>query len=86
MHVQLYMQCDLNALAGVALYGGPRASDELGIPKAKSLHHEYNSMACTLEIVDDVHTAIDHIHRYGRCSLACFYILQSTIFPLVASV
>ncbi|XP_020114092.1 delta-1-pyrroline-5-carboxylate synthase-like isoform X3 [Ananas comosus] len=56
---------------GVALYGGPRASDELGIPKAKSLHHEYNSMACTLEIVDDVHTAIDHIHRYGSAHTDC---------------
>ncbi|XP_072969126.1 delta-1-pyrroline-5-carboxylate synthase 1-like [Typha angustifolia] len=56
---------------GVALYGGPRASTEFGIPQAQSFHHEYNSMACTIEIVDDVHTAIDHIHRHGSGHTDC---------------
>lgn len=59
---------------GVILYGGPRASTLLGIPEAASLHHEYNSMACTVEIVDDVFAAIDHIHEHGR------YLLTSTTF------
>lgn len=48
------------------MYGGPRASSLLNIPEAHSFHHEYSSLACTVEIVDDVHAAIDHIHRHGR--------------------
>ncbi|KAE8728868.1 Delta-1-pyrroline-5-carboxylate synthase [Hibiscus syriacus] len=51
---------------GVTLYGGPRASSLLNILETRSFHHEYNSMACTIEIVDDVHAAIDHIHQHGR--------------------
>ncbi|XP_020208247.1 delta-1-pyrroline-5-carboxylate synthase [Cajanus cajan] len=50
---------------GVALYGGPKASPVLNIPLASSLHHEYNSLACTVEIVDDVYAAIDHINLHG---------------------
>ncbi|EOY18013.1 Pyrroline-5-carboxylate synthetase isoform 5 [Theobroma cacao] len=53
-------------IEGVILYGGPRASNLLSIPQARSFHHEYNSMACTVEIVDDVGAAIDHIHHHGR--------------------
>lgn len=52
--------------SGVTLYGGPRASAELDIPQAGSFHHEYNAMACTIEIVDDVAAAISHIHSHGR--------------------
>ena len=51
---------------GVTLYGGPRASSLLNLLEAHSFHHEYNSMACTIEIVDDVQAAIDHIHQHGR--------------------
>ncbi|XP_027336660.1 delta-1-pyrroline-5-carboxylate synthase isoform X3 [Abrus precatorius] len=50
---------------GVTLYGGPKASPLLNIPQAHSFHHEYNSLACTVEIVDDVYAAIDHINHYG---------------------
>ncbi|XP_020252470.1 delta-1-pyrroline-5-carboxylate synthase-like isoform X2 [Asparagus officinalis] len=50
---------------GVALYGGPRASVELEIPLTHSFHHEYSSLACTIEIVDDVLAAINHIHCHG---------------------
>ncbi|AES71013.2 Delta-1-pyrroline-5-carboxylate synthase [Medicago truncatula] len=50
---------------GVTLYGGPKASSLLNVPLARSLHHEYCSLACTVEIVDDVYAAIDHINRYG---------------------
>ncbi|RZC84208.1 hypothetical protein C5167_046989 [Papaver somniferum] len=39
---------------GVTLYGGPRISSLLNIKETESFHHEYNSMACTVEIVDDV--------------------------------
>ncbi|GFP86355.1 delta-1-pyrroline-5-carboxylate synthase [Phtheirospermum japonicum] len=51
---------------GVTIFGGPRASSTLNIPEASSLRHEYSSLACTVEIVDDVNAAIDHIHGHGR--------------------
>ncbi|XP_019419158.1 PREDICTED: delta-1-pyrroline-5-carboxylate synthase-like [Lupinus angustifolius] len=50
---------------GVTLYGGPKASSLLNIPQASSLHHEYSSLACTVEIVDDLRAAIDHINLHG---------------------
>ncbi|PPD82119.1 hypothetical protein GOBAR_DD20936 [Gossypium barbadense] len=56
---------------GVTLYGGPRASSLLNIPEAHSFHHEYSSMACTIEIVDDVQAAIDHIHQHGSSHTDC---------------
>ncbi|THU54400.1 hypothetical protein C4D60_Mb10t24680 [Musa balbisiana] len=56
---------------GVALYGGSIASLEYGIPEAPSFHHEYNSMACTIEVVDNIHGAIDHIHQYGSAHTDC---------------
>jgi len=42
------------------------ASSLLNIPQAHSFHHEYSSLACTVEIVDDVYAAIDHINLHGR--------------------
>ncbi|KAK8570635.1 hypothetical protein V6N13_103039 [Hibiscus sabdariffa] len=51
---------------GVTLHGGPRASSFLELPEAQSLHHEYSSLACTVEIVDDMEAAVDHIHQHGR--------------------
>ncbi|KAG9149488.1 hypothetical protein Leryth_020516 [Lithospermum erythrorhizon] len=56
---------------GVSLYGGTRACELLNIPKAHSLHHEYSSLACTVEIVDDVHDAVDHIHQHGSGHTDC---------------
>ncbi|KAM3233808.1 delta-1-pyrroline-5-carboxylate synthase isoform X1 [Capsicum annuum] len=50
---------------GVSLFGGPKASCVLNIPEANSFHHEYGALACTVEIVEDVNAAIDHIHRHG---------------------
>lgn len=52
--------------AGVTLYSAPRLSQVLDLPQANSFHHEYNSKACTVEIVDNVHDAIDHINKHGR--------------------
>ncbi|GMP23147.1 hypothetical protein CsSME_00000854 [Camellia sinensis var. sinensis] len=72
VHKDLVQKGGLNELIvelqikGVAIYGGPRASSLLNIPEARSFHHEYCSLACTVEIVDDVYAAIDHIHRHGR--------------------
>ncbi|KAL7253232.1 hypothetical protein ACSBR1_007711 [Camellia fascicularis] len=71
VHKDLVQKGGLNELIvelqikGVAIYGGPRASSLLNIPEARSFHHEYCSLACTVEIVDDVYAAIDHIHRHG---------------------
>ncbi|KAJ6768075.1 GLUTAMATE SEMIALDEHYDE DEHYDROGENASE [Salix koriyanagi] len=56
---------------GVTLFGGQRACKELNIPQAHTFHHEYNSMACTIEIVDDEHAAIDHIHQHGSAHTDC---------------
>jgi len=56
---------------GVILYGGPRASAELNIPETHSFHYEFNSLACTIEIVNDVHAAINHINRYGSAHTDC---------------
>ncbi|XP_031253971.1 delta-1-pyrroline-5-carboxylate synthase-like [Pistacia vera] len=56
---------------GVKLFGGPRASNLLNIPETHSFHHEYNSLACTIEIVDDVHAAINHIHQHGSAHTDC---------------
>lgn len=53
-------------IAGVTLYGGPRASSFLNLEEVRSFHHEYNSRACTIEIVDDVEAAVDHIRKHGR--------------------
>ncbi|KAM0922761.1 hypothetical protein ACQ4PT_005944 [Festuca glaucescens] len=59
------------AKEGVVIYGGPIAHDTLKVPKVDSFHHEYSSMACTLEFVDDVQSAIDHINRYGSAHTDC---------------
>ncbi|KAJ9160176.1 hypothetical protein P3X46_025600 [Hevea brasiliensis] len=77
VHKDLVQTGDINDLTvdlrteGVNLYGGPRASKELNLPEAHSFHHEYNSMACTIEIVDDVYAAIDHIHEHGSAHTDC---------------
>ncbi|AQK86402.1 Delta-1-pyrroline-5-carboxylate synthase B [Zea mays] len=56
---------------GVAIFGGPVAHEVLCIPEANSFHHEYSSMACAIEFVDDVQSAIDHIHCYGSAHTDC---------------
>ncbi|MBA0666411.1 hypothetical protein Goklo_002823 [Gossypium klotzschianum] len=77
VHKDLSSNALLNTLTkelqheGVTLYGGPRASSLLNIPEAHSFHHEYSSMACTIEIVDDVQAAIDHIHQHGSSHTDC---------------
>ncbi|KAK3037453.1 hypothetical protein RJ639_031947 [Escallonia herrerae] len=64
---------------GVTLYGGPRAHSLLDIPEADSLHHEYSSRACTIEIVDDVNAAIDHIHKHGSAHTDCIVTEDSDV-------
>jgi len=53
--------------AGVEVHAGNRVSAELlqGLPPAPSPRHEYSALACTVEVVDSMQEAIDHIHRHG---------------------
>ena len=51
--------------AGVSLHGGPRAAELFALPAPPSLHHEWGEPACTVELVADVHEAIEHIHLHG---------------------
>ncbi|XP_004506632.1 delta-1-pyrroline-5-carboxylate synthase isoform X2 [Cicer arietinum] len=56
---------------GVQMYGGPKASAMLNIIETSSFHHEYSSLTCTIEIVEDVFAAIDHINKYGSGHTEC---------------
>ncbi|KAJ9548177.1 hypothetical protein OSB04_020720 [Centaurea solstitialis] len=56
---------------GVTLFAGPRVNSVVNFSKANTFHHEYNSKACTIEIVNDVDEAIDHIHSYGSSHTEC---------------
>ncbi|KAJ0262382.1 Delta-1-pyrroline-5-carboxylate synthase B [Hirschfeldia incana] len=77
VHKDLEQNAFLNELIfvlqnnGVTLYGGPKASKILNIPEAPSFNREYCSKACTVEVVDDVYAAIDHIHRHGSAHTDC---------------
>jgi delta-1-pyrroline-5-carboxylate synthetase len=77
VHKDLEQNAVLNELIfalqsnGVTLYGGPRASKILNIPEARSFNHEYCAKACTVEVVEDVYGAIDHIHRHGSAHTDC---------------
>jgi delta-1-pyrroline-5-carboxylate synthetase len=55
----------IDPIKHVKFYGHPDHVDQLGLPPAPSLHHEYGDLACTIVLVDDVQAAIDHIHAYG---------------------
>ncbi|KAJ8423228.1 hypothetical protein Cgig2_027654 [Carnegiea gigantea] len=58
---------------GVTLFGGPRvgALQDLNIPVTQTFRKEYNSPACTVEIVDDVYGAIEHINQHGSAHTDC---------------
>ncbi|GAB2232843.1 hypothetical protein Drorol1_Dr00011906 [Drosera rotundifolia] len=66
---------------GVVIFGGPRVSsiEGLNIPQVQSFHHEYNSLSCTVEIVDDVYAAIDHIHQHGSAHTDCIIAEDSSV-------
>lgn len=56
---------------GVTLFAGPRVNGVVNFSKANTFHHEYNSKACTIEIVNNVDEAIEHIHSYGSSHTEC---------------
>jgi len=51
----------------VQLFSGPKLSSRLtfGPPQAKSLKHEYGELACAIELVSGLESAVNHIHTYG---------------------
>lgn len=51
--------------AGVKLFAGEKASNELNIERCSSLKMEYGDMAVTIEIVENISEAIEYIHKYG---------------------
>eukprot|EP00250_Pteridium_aquilinum_P012578 c20812_g1_i2 orf=325-2550(-) len=71
VHEALVQSGELSELVSVLrskdvdLFGGPRASELLNIPRVVNFHHEYSALACSVEIVKDVHEAVEHIHQYG---------------------
>lgn len=64
---QLNLICDSLRENGVELYSGPKLSECLtfGPAKAKSLRIEYSDLKCTVEVVDSLESAINHINKYG---------------------
>ena len=58
----------LNALLGhlndVSLYGTTE-DNELDLPAAPSLHHEWGEASLTVGVVEDMSEAIEHIHAHG---------------------
>jgi len=57
--------------AGVELFGGKRAAKELNLPPCPALRHEYGRPALTVEIVDDLDSAIEYIHANGSAHTDC---------------
>ncbi|XP_057459163.1 delta-1-pyrroline-5-carboxylate synthase-like isoform X3 [Lotus japonicus] len=64
---------------GVQLFGGPKASALLNISETSSFHHEYSALACTVEIVEDVFAAIDHIYNHGSAHTECIITEDSEV-------
>lgn len=59
--------CNALKKENVQLFSGPKLSSVLtfGPPEAKNLKTEYGTLACTIEMVDDLHGAIEHINVWG---------------------
>ena len=51
----------------MTIFGGPKAV-KLGLTEQSVLdfHHEYGSLSVSVEVVQSVDEAIEHIHTYGR--------------------
>ena len=49
------------------IYAGPRLLSHMkfGPPPAKSLSAEYGALELSMEVVDDVESAMQHIYKYG---------------------
>lgn len=51
----------------VRLYSGPTLNRAIKFapPLTKELKHEYNDLELTIELIDNVDAAIQHINKYG---------------------
>ncbi|KRX90324.1 putative delta-1-pyrroline-5-carboxylate synthase [Trichinella pseudospiralis] len=58
---------------GVTIFSGPKLAESLQFspPLAKSMKHEYGSLQCTLEVVEDVEGAEKHILKFGSSHTDC---------------
>lgn len=50
---------------GVVLYGGPKAKEYLNLPLVSSFKNEYGNKTLTVELIDNVSAAIQHINTYS---------------------
>ncbi|KXZ44728.1 hypothetical protein GPECTOR_63g53 [Gonium pectorale] len=58
--------------AGVTVHAGDSVKPMLAdLPSAPSPRHEYSALAVTIEVVDSMEAAIDHIHKYGSAHTDC---------------
>ena len=57
--------------ANIAIYGGERSCKYLSLPKAPGPRHEYGTAALTLELVESMDDAIDHLHANGSGHTEC---------------
>lgn len=53
------------------MFGGEQAAQTLGLPAAPSSRHEYGEPALTIELVESMDEAIDHIHTHGSSHTEC---------------
>jgi gamma-glutamyl phosphate reductase len=59
-------------VAGVSLYGSEKAmSKGLTEKQALNMNNEYGDLSITIEIVNSVQEAIDHIHKFGSSHTEC---------------
>lgn len=51
--------------AGVKCFGGPAAAKAFGLDAVESFKTEYGDLRCSVQIVDGLQDAINHIHEFG---------------------
>lgn len=58
---------ELFAKEKVKLHSGPKLFNAIKFapPLAKNLRHEYSDLELTIELVDDIDQAIEHINTFG---------------------
>ncbi|KRZ86434.1 putative delta-1-pyrroline-5-carboxylate synthase, partial [Trichinella sp. T8] len=58
---------------GVTIFSGPKLAESMQFspPLARSMKHEYGSLQCTLEVVEDVEGAEKHILKFGSSHTDC---------------
>lgn len=56
---------------GIQINGGEKAAHQLGLSKAPSPKHEYGEKVLTLELVDSLDKAVNHIHENGSSHTEC---------------